>query len=243
MRHRASRSRLASLRTTDSTQRGLGGAAALAVVAGLTSVVFALETDDAGPTVGRLAALGDLGTPAPPRQGTQPPRSDTPPAAASRSGDRSPSSAPANKAATTAAVPTEGSSAVSVPTPPRTAPTPPRAPSTDTPAPRQPAPSPSSSAPRRDEVAPETTASTTNVDEDSWTVRVSANEPASYECSLDSGAYQACGSTTTFRNLGYGRHTLSVRATDRAGNTDPSPEELDTLVTPVTIDQEPLPTE
>jgi hypothetical protein len=65
----------------------------------------------------------------------------------------------------------------------------------------------------------------------SWTVAVSADEPASFVCSLDGGSYQPCGATTTFSDLDSGWHTLTVRATDQAGNTDPSPAQLSVKVT------------
>ena len=45
---------------------------------------------------------------------------------------------------------------------------------------------------------------------------------AGFECSLDGGAYVACGSPLTVK-VKKGRHTLSVRASDDAGNVDPTP--------------------
>jgi len=44
-----------------------------------------------------------------------------------------------------------------------------------------------------------------------------------YECSLDGAAYTACTSPYNALMLAQGAHTFSVRATDVAGNTDPSP--------------------
>src|SRR5918999_543286 len=46
-------------------------------------------------------------------------------------------------------------------------------------------------------------------------------EGATFECSLDGAPYAAC--TTSYADLADGEHTLRVQATDRAGNTDPSP--------------------
>ena len=51
----------------------------------------------------------------------------------------------------------------------------------------------------------------------------SSESESSFECSLDSGAYSACSSPLTAPRLEDGSHTLSVRATDAAGNTDPTP--------------------
>ncbi len=49
---------------------------------------------------------------------------------------------------------------------------------------------------------------------------------ASYECRLDStqeADWGSCSSPMTYEGLGDGSHTLEVRSTDQAGNTDPSP--------------------
>jgi hypothetical protein len=52
-----------------------------------------------------------------------------------------------------------------------------------------------------------------------------ANEPATFTCSLDDAAYTPCDSPLRYLDLAAGWHTLSVRATDAAGNTDPTPAE------------------
>ncbi|KAA1395692.1 FG-GAP-like repeat-containing protein [Aeromicrobium ginsengisoli] len=57
----------------------------------------------------------------------------------------------------------------------------------------------------------------------SATFTFSADEPATFECSLDAGAYSACHSGDTFGSLDSGTHTFAVRATDLAGNVDPTP--------------------
>jgi len=51
----------------------------------------------------------------------------------------------------------------------------------------------------------------------------SANEVASFQCSLDGGAWIACASPTSYDHLRRGTHAFRVRATDGAGNVDPSP--------------------
>ena len=51
----------------------------------------------------------------------------------------------------------------------------------------------------------------------------SSEAGATFACSLDGAAYKACRSPTTLKGLSQGRHTFRVRATDRAGNVDPTP--------------------
>lgn len=46
-------------------------------------------------------------------------------------------------------------------------------------------------------------------------------ETANVACRVDGGAWTICASTTTFPGLGDGQHTLTVHATDPAGNTGP----------------------
>jgi hypothetical protein len=55
------------------------------------------------------------------------------------------------------------------------------------------------------------------------TFTFSADEPATFECKLDAGAYASCDSGDTFGPLDNGNHTFAVRATDAAGNVDPVP--------------------
>jgi DNA-binding beta-propeller fold protein YncE len=44
-----------------------------------------------------------------------------------------------------------------------------------------------------------------------------------FECKLDAKAWAACTSPKTYGKLAFGRHTFRVRATDPAGNVDPTP--------------------
>jgi RHS repeat-associated protein len=53
----------------------------------------------------------------------------------------------------------------------------------------------------------------------------SATEVATFECSMDGGAYSSCSSPKEYTSLTEGSHTFKVRATDLAGNQDPSPAE------------------
>ncbi|MBK5274049.1 MAG: hypothetical protein JJE30_03220, partial [Desulfuromonadales bacterium] len=46
---------------------------------------------------------------------------------------------------------------------------------------------------------------------------------ATFECSLDSGAYAACTTPKTYTGLADGSHTFAVRAVDPSGNADPTP--------------------
>ena len=51
----------------------------------------------------------------------------------------------------------------------------------------------------------------------------SSQTGTSFACKLDSGPYSPCSSPVTVPRLADGSHTFSVRATDAAGNTDPTP--------------------
>jgi hypothetical protein len=51
----------------------------------------------------------------------------------------------------------------------------------------------------------------------------SSEQDSSFECRLDSGSFESCSSPQTYSSLSEGSHTFSVRATDTAANTDPTP--------------------
>jgi len=54
--------------------------------------------------------------------------------------------------------------------------------------------------------------------------RFSADEPATFECSLDSKRnFQPCTSPRKYKRLDDGKHKFFVRATDAAGNVDQTP--------------------
>src|SRR5439155_946844 len=50
-----------------------------------------------------------------------------------------------------------------------------------------------------------------------------ADEAASFACSLDAAPFAPCSSPAIFTGLAPGDHTFQVRASDLAGNTDASP--------------------
>jgi CSLREA domain-containing protein len=82
-------------------------------------------------------------------------------------------------------------------------------------------------APPADTTPPETTfdSGPANPTADtSATFTFSADESgATFECALDGSAYTACPSPHAVTDLAVGPHTFEVRATDPAGNTDPTP--------------------
>ena len=55
------------------------------------------------------------------------------------------------------------------------------------------------------------------------TFEFSGDEPATFECKLDTGSWAACATPKSYSGLAAGSHTFSVRATDAATNVDASP--------------------
>lgn len=71
----------------------------------------------------------------------------------------------------------------------------------------------------------------------------SSEEGSRFACSIDDGAFIPCSPSQTFGPFEDGDHSLEVRATDRAGNTDPTPAirnfTVDTVAPETTIDAGP----
>jgi len=89
-------------------------------------------------------------------------------------------------------------------------------------------------------VADTTAPETTITDGPSGTVSITtasfsfaASEPATFECSLDGGAYGACSSPQVYSGLAATTHTFSVRARDAAGNVDSTPATRTWTIAPV----------
>ena len=51
----------------------------------------------------------------------------------------------------------------------------------------------------------------------------SSESDSTFECRLDRKPFESCASPRTYRRLKRGKHKLRVRATDQAGNADPTP--------------------
>lgn len=88
-------------------------------------------------------------------------------------------------------------------------------------------PSPATSTFTVDTGAPDTTivtgpASLTNKATADFTFE-STEASSTFECRVDSGAFEACTTPFTLTNVTEGEHTLQVRATEVAGNVDPTP--------------------
>jgi LPXTG-site transpeptidase (sortase) family protein len=54
-------------------------------------------------------------------------------------------------------------------------------------------------------------------------ITFSSNEPATFQCKLDAGAYAPCTSPVNLTGLTAGLHTFYVYAVDSVGNADPTP--------------------
>ena len=68
----------------------------------------------------------------------------------------------------------------------------------------------------------------------SFTGKAGTNPIASFECSLDIGAFSSCSSPATLTNLAVGKHTFQVRAVDTSGNRDPTPASFSWTIATIT---------
>ncbi len=91
-----------------------------------------------------------------------------------------------------------------------------------------PDPSPSQRTWKVDTVAPNTTITSgpkASTSAKSATFSFSSSESGSeFECRLDGGAWQACSSPKSYGGLKKGSHVFRVRAVDKAGNADGTPD-------------------
>lgn len=67
-----------------------------------------------------------------------------------------------------------------------------------------------------------------------------ADEPASFACQLDGGAWTPCVSPVSYHSLGAGAHTFRVRATDTAGNRGTAVARGFTVSAPVDVPPPPV---
>jgi large repetitive protein len=72
----------------------------------------------------------------------------------------------------------------------------------------------------------------------------SANEPSSFECTLDNRGFEQCSSPATYYGLGDGQHAFQVRARDAVGNFSPPVSHswtIDTTAPETTLGSKPKP--
>lgn len=107
-----------------------------------------------------------------------------------------------------------------------TQPSDPASPTPEAPVPTATGSSPDEGTTPDDTTSPDTSLSEPSSDGGEAEFSISASEDASFTCSLDGGAFEPCDSPASYSDLEPGWHTLAVRATDSAGNVDPTPAEI-----------------
>jgi hypothetical protein len=219
MRHRAHRSILDRLRPLARTRGALATAALLLAGLATGTALTAGEPAEDAPAAGQ-AKPTDPGAPYDPATPTV--TGSTGPDRSPKPSDETTPSASASLRPTQSPVSRSGGRGTSEPTPLET-------PSPDTPG-AAPTQAPTSEEPAAD--APETTATTRSANASRWVIGVGSDAEATYECSLDGGAYQPCGTTVTYDDLDRGTHSFAARAIDGDGDTDPSPATLTAEIGP-----------
>ena len=219
MRHRAHRSILDRLRPLARTRGALATAALLLAGLATGTALTAGEPARDAPAAGQ-AQPTDPGAPYDPPTptvtgSTGPERSPKP------SGEATASSSPTLRP-TQSPVSRSGGRGTAEATPLET-------PSRDTPS-AAPTEVPTSEEPAAD--APQTTATTRSTNASRWVIGIGSDSEATYECSLDGGAYQPCDPTVTYDDLDRGTHSFAARATDGDGDTDLSPATLTAEIGP-----------
>lgn len=105
-------------------------------------------------------------------------------------------------------------------------------PPTPAPPPSPPQSSATATTKQLDRTPPDTRLTSEFPADDAALFSFSANEPGSFACSLDGAGYTPCDVSASYTELHPGWHTFAVRATDAAGNVDPSPAEASWHATP-----------
>lgn len=231
MRHRTSRQLLYLWsRLPRTAARSLGALADLSPVRSVLAVVMALGLWTGGFVTVASVGGGQGHRPAAP-QALGPPRSDATP---SRDGDRPDVTEKADQT-TGRQTPSSGAPGTGHPSKTDRSASPHSAlsPSAEEEAPGSPSTESSASSSgatpsttSEDDTPPDTGLSQEFPDRDGAVFSFSASEPATFTCSVDGSAFAPCDSPSTYSDLHAGWHTFSVRATDAAGNVDPTPAEL-----------------
>lgn len=218
MRHRARRPVLDRLRSLVAAHRG--AAVVVAVLTSLAVTGVALTASPAGPGSERTGSsvVGGDAPSYPPDQTPGSTASATPDAEETTRARAGQDASPSALASTRARAQVSRSSDRALPTDEAADRTPSAAP------PEPSATEPAAESPAAD--APQTSATTRTANAGRWVIGVSADAEATFECSLDGGAFQPCGSSVSYDDLDEGTHSFAARATDADGDTDPSPATL-----------------